>query len=806
MGKELRVEFSAKIKGLLSNATDHLCSLCLSSTLCEGIDYGIAAHIYGATTYGPRGTRAVKASELGTLENGIWLCPNCHAVVDGCPDAFPVDRLFSLKKEAEEDVTYYDQGLESDVISCSRKPALVLDKKPLDAKEGFSFIGRLGDLRRLQRRIKQSSAAINIFGVSGIGKSSLCERLYLEAIESGIAGVDAICWIRYDIDIASSFYGKLNTIENAGFECVSPMRYFELVEKEARQRSSKLLIIVDGADGMSFQDLAALLSLKCRLVISSCAPLGVKFRPHELFPLSPYESTLLYEAHCDNAADRGNVEQISETLGYHPKLIETVSSWAHANSLSPKEVIDYLEDYRGNTLGKTMGTEEKSLDNIALSLAGLIGSTLNSNEVRLLSLLSLLNGSVISRDTVKCLGFDTDEVIASLQSKGLLTVRVRLSEHLLDVHQIIAFAVQASLEIPLGEDIVAFGRSLINQLMLFDNGDVTKQLSVLPAALAFTLGLLRLGYGYVDLHYYIAAVLDEIGDYLSSLDYYESALFLAERVLDADSACFGRIHNNISIVFDNLGSYEQCIYHLERALDNKLKHIREPNGLDSLATTILNLSITQEMHGAIDEAKGNAFYALEILTRLYGGNGYRTQNAMRAYANILRDTGEQNMALNHYDEALKNYRIHLGSATEKNVDTAYVYSDIGLLKYMAGDYEESLRYYSLCKDIWGATHGKNHQNYALVDFAVANVYKERGDIKSAKQHYRKALKVFSSLGNGCHPKRAQCCTALADILDASGRHSAAQKKRREAQKIKNIDIKAGKVTALVKAGITFIII
>lgn len=62
------------------------------------------AHIVAASDDGPRGDSAVSTEDLVSVDNLILLCPNCHTIVDGASEDYPVERLKQWKSEHESRV------------------------------------------------------------------------------------------------------------------------------------------------------------------------------------------------------------------------------------------------------------------------------------------------------------------------------------------------------------------------------------------------------------------------------------------------------------------------------------------------------------------------------------------------------------------------------------------------------------------------------------------------------------------------------------------------------------------------------
>jgi hypothetical protein len=97
-------DFAQTVKDALRKAAGNACSICETHT--GGSDnIGKAAHIYDASTRDAiRPHPAMDAPSRSKESNGIWLCGNCHDIVDGRREGaarFPPDRLLLLKAEAE---------------------------------------------------------------------------------------------------------------------------------------------------------------------------------------------------------------------------------------------------------------------------------------------------------------------------------------------------------------------------------------------------------------------------------------------------------------------------------------------------------------------------------------------------------------------------------------------------------------------------------------------------------------------------------------------------------------------------------
>lgn len=102
-----RDDFSKDTKDTLAARVCMRCSRCQSPTAgptteaAGRVMIGVAAHICGASSGGPRFDANQTKEQRRSIENGIWLCTGCAKLIDDDEVRFPVQELFRLKREAE---------------------------------------------------------------------------------------------------------------------------------------------------------------------------------------------------------------------------------------------------------------------------------------------------------------------------------------------------------------------------------------------------------------------------------------------------------------------------------------------------------------------------------------------------------------------------------------------------------------------------------------------------------------------------------------------------------------------------------
>jgi len=70
----------------------------------RAVNVGYAAHIYGANPGSARYDPNMAASDRSDITNAIWLCGNCHKLVDDDPIRFPAGLLFEWQRAHERQI------------------------------------------------------------------------------------------------------------------------------------------------------------------------------------------------------------------------------------------------------------------------------------------------------------------------------------------------------------------------------------------------------------------------------------------------------------------------------------------------------------------------------------------------------------------------------------------------------------------------------------------------------------------------------------------------------------------------------
>ena len=104
-----RDNFSAQVIRIISERSGGKCAMCRAPTHgprdndFKSINVGQAAHITAAAPNGPRYDHNMSPQKRSSALNGMWLCGNCHHIIDTNVDEYTVEKLQKIKRDAEAD-------------------------------------------------------------------------------------------------------------------------------------------------------------------------------------------------------------------------------------------------------------------------------------------------------------------------------------------------------------------------------------------------------------------------------------------------------------------------------------------------------------------------------------------------------------------------------------------------------------------------------------------------------------------------------------------------------------------------------
>ena len=99
-----KATISKRDERLLHTKSGNRCAKCNTILVVRTVCIGENAHIYGEKPDSARYDASKPAEYVNSETNLIFLCCNCHKIVDSDEFLYPIEMLFSMKKEHEKKV------------------------------------------------------------------------------------------------------------------------------------------------------------------------------------------------------------------------------------------------------------------------------------------------------------------------------------------------------------------------------------------------------------------------------------------------------------------------------------------------------------------------------------------------------------------------------------------------------------------------------------------------------------------------------------------------------------------------------
>ena len=288
-------------------------------------------------------------------------------------------------------------------------------------------------------------------------------------------------------------------------------------------------------------------------------------------------------------------------------------------------------------------------------------------------------------------------------------------------------------------------RSLNDSIIKYKGFDFNKAIGFGFKALESNQGQSSLSFELVQTNYYIGEVYYYIGDYKSSFEYLNKSVKLYE-LLDPSQ----RRNKNVIkppwvlIIMGNNFFERKDYYSAEKFFYEALDNFRLFNADYELEksyginTSLQNVSIVKREQGEIDLSRDLLDQVYE--RRLESGSQYEILATILLYMDLYSVSGEEDLFLKYYYEAVKNYESYL-LGDQKDDEYSYVFAQVNI-KYAEflqnkNSNEESLKYLFFAKELVN----ENQYLIPVIDYNLSKVYIELGMNENAKNLILKNLSL-----------------------------------------------------------------
>ena len=225
-----------------------------------------------------------------------------------------------------------------------------------------------------------------------------------------------------------------------------------------------------------------------------------------------------------------------------------------------------------------------------------------------------------------------------------------------------------------GDDLLAI--TILNEIIGFnrDTGNFEKSLSACDEAIS----LLRRNnlegtVEYATSLQNVANAYRAAGKKVESLGYYNIVFKIYREKLDENDYKFASLHNNIALLYQEMGNFLMATEHLKQALSI----IEQIDGSEiEVATTLSNLAASEIELNELSSAKGHLERALDIFRKDEEKN-FHYSGALAALASLMVKEGNKDEAIKLYDEALYEIEKNMGKESSAYKTVLANFEEIG---------------------------------------------------------------------------------------------------------------------------------
>ena len=691
--------------------------------------------------FGPEGSSfAAREENLETLLRTVYLSSEYPRIddlnpegFDGAPKATPEALEFLLAVFREELV----KDRELDAILQFKKLHRNVDK--LTAASGkkqagepgrretpkyltplpprpVELIGRDKAFSDVAKLLENSQQVLLVNGLGGVGKTELCKSYFWQRKDN----YKHLAWVDFVGNIKESF---VNSFEMAasGEETIDQRfaRILELLKGPARE----CLLVVDnieaGAEEGAVEDLDLILSLPCRVLVSSRVKLE-GFKRYDLDFLRPAECRELFLRFYEDGEDvveegeakppRPDDPELAEIIrlaGYHTLTVELLARTARN---AARGIPDFLTALRevGFNLNETIPEQvetswnretgsKKFFDHLVkvFRMSGLSGG-----EEYILTNLTILPPVYIEMEDIsRWLKLESKDGLNDLVKKGWL----RRSGGRVFLHQVMGEAVfyQTGPDCEKCKNLIV---AMANNLFCEPGENRLHKKEFLSYAEAILAHVREDNRDLATLANNLSVIYRALGLFPKALRFQLRALTIREKVLKKDHPDIAQSYNNLAMIYQDLGRLEEALEFQLKALEIREKVLDKDH--PSLATSYNNVC--------------TIYYSMEKLKK-----------ALEF----------QLKATEIYEKVLE--KDHPDLATSYN-NVSMIYKDLGRL-------EKALEFQLKAVEIYKNALKKDHPLIATSYNNLSLIYQALEQLEKAETYARRAVAILEKIFPDGHP-------------------------------------------------------
>ncbi len=217
-------------------------------------------------------------------------------------------------------------------------------------------------------------------------------------------------------------------------------------------------------------------------------------------------------------------------------------------------------------------------------------------------------------------------------------------------------------------------------------------------------------------YYNLGNVIQEKGDFDSSLEWHYKSLEIKIETLEPDDPSLADSYSSMGCVYDDKKVYDQSL----RSYRKALFILRKAYGEDHMkvAECLDSMGLVYNNDNKYSEAITCHQKALDIMKNHLPTNHHKLGLMYTSIGNLYRNLGQYDLALEHYSISLKICNKSLPSDHPNN---AWTLKNIGLLHEKMGELQRALCYYEQAAAIYRHALSPTHPDVIKIEQLIQNI-------------------------------------------------------------------------------------
>lgn len=227
--------------------------------------------------------------------------------------------------------------------------------------------------------------------------------------------------------------------------------------------------------------------------------------------------------------------------------------------------------------------------------------------------------------------------------------------------------------------------------------------------------------------------------------------------------------NNLGVVLDKQGKYEDAAAALTKSLDLRLSSADVDPG--ELSSTYHNLGMVARHRRDYDKALDLYAKALEIKREHSGEHSEEFQTSLLGYAQSLASSGARERAIPLMEQNIRLCRELYG---EKSANYGLGHNELGSTLHDLGRFREAAVHYKEAMRVYAEVSGETSAQYAVPLNNLASAYEDMGDYAAAIPLFERSLALRRESLADTEPAVLRAQGNLGRALTRAGRLEAAR--------------------------------